>query len=110
MLSILIETQLKCSVRTSRLKHLKRIKPNRRYNIGKVRVNLVCGEEMRVLERSSRPRRGTMATSSLGISKVTATAVAMGRPPMVTVKVMEGWKESSKEISRSLEVEVEGPG
>ena len=54
----LIERQLICDVRTSRLKHVKRIKPNRRYNVGKIRLDMVCREEMRVLERSSCSRRG----------------------------------------------------
>ena len=58
MLSILIIRQLICRVQISRLKHLKPIKPNRSYNVGKVRVDLVCGEEMRVLERNSCSRRG----------------------------------------------------
>ena len=55
MLSILIERQLIRRIWTSRLK---RIKPNRSYNVGKVRVDLVCGEEMRLLERNSCSRRG----------------------------------------------------
>ena len=58
MLSILIGKKLIRRVRPSRLKHLNRIKPDRRYNVGKVRVDLVCGKKMRVLERSSCSRRG----------------------------------------------------
>ena len=34
------------------------MKPNRSYNVGKVRTDLVSGEAMRVLERSSCSRRG----------------------------------------------------
>ena len=52
----------------------------------------------------------TMATSSLGISRVTATSVAAGMSSIVAVKMMEGREESSKRMSRSLEVDVEGMG
>ncbi len=47
MLIVLIERQVIRRVRISRLKHLKCLKINQRYKIGKVRIDLVCAERCR---------------------------------------------------------------